>query len=65
MDLEQFIVDRPYLYHLTSKENFDLIKKDRILYSANKLFKFCNLDPLQYRIKRKSIFILRKRVKRL
>lgn len=37
MDIEQFIEKRPYLYHLTSKENAENIIKHRYIYSTNKL----------------------------
>lgn len=37
MNIEKFILERPFVYHLTSKENFDNIIKHRRLFSANEL----------------------------
>lgn len=39
MDIQKFIKERPYLYHLTSKENAEHIIAQRRLYSANELIK--------------------------
>lgn len=37
MEIKKFIQDRPYLYHLTSKENAQNIINERRLFSTNKL----------------------------
>ncbi|HEY5463227.1 MAG TPA: hypothetical protein VIJ95_08220 [Hanamia sp.] len=37
MEIEKFIQDRPYLYHLTSKENAMKIINQKSLYSTNRL----------------------------
>lgn len=37
MDLQKFIQERPYLYHLTSEKNATNIIKEKKLYSANTL----------------------------
>lgn len=37
MDLERFIQQRPYLYHLTNVQNAESILADRKLYSANQI----------------------------
>jgi hypothetical protein len=37
MNLQDFITARPFLYHLTSDNNYPLIIADRILYSTNQL----------------------------
>ena len=39
MDIEKFIKERPYLYHLTSKTNSTHIIAQKQLYSANELIK--------------------------
>lgn len=39
MDIQKFIKDRPYLYHLTSKENAEHIMAQKRLHSANELIK--------------------------
>lgn len=42
MDIQQFIEKRPFLYHLTSKENAKHIITQRRLFSANELIKMSN-----------------------
>lgn len=39
MNIEKFIEQRPYLYHLTSKSNAKLIIEEKRLYSANELIR--------------------------
>lgn len=39
MEIEKFIKERPYLYHLTRKSNVDLIIAENKIYSANELIK--------------------------
>ena len=39
MNIERFISLRPYLYHLTSKENAEKIVDGRVLYSTNELLR--------------------------
>lgn len=50
MDIQKFIEARPYLYHLTSKENAEIIKSEKRLYSANELIRMSNNEshlPIQ------------------
>jgi hypothetical protein len=42
MDIEKFIVERPYLYHLTSKSNAELIIEKKMIYSTNELVRLSN-----------------------
>lgn len=39
MNIEKFIKERPYLYHLTSRSNSKLIIEEKRIYSANELIK--------------------------
>jgi len=39
MDIQKFITERPFLYHLTSKENVAQIVEAKKLYSTNELIK--------------------------
>lgn len=55
MDLEKFIEQRPYLYHLTSKANSANIIKRRLLFSANQLITDSKLADLQ-KMKREKRF---------
>ena len=42
MNLEKFIKERPYLYHLTKASNADLIIAEKKIYSANELICMAN-----------------------
>jgi hypothetical protein len=42
MNIEKFIKERPYLYHLTSNSNAKLIIAEKRIYSANELIKMSN-----------------------
>jgi hypothetical protein len=51
MDINKFIKERPYLYHLTSRENASKIIEQRRIYSANMLIDLS--DEIEYeKIKR-------------
>lgn len=47
MDLEQFIQQTPYLYHLTSQANADNIIRQKRLLSANELITLSGDDSIQ------------------
>jgi hypothetical protein len=47
MDLQKFTAERPYLYHLTSRENADNILSTNTLFSANTLIDMTNDALLQ------------------
>lgn len=51
MEIEKFIQDRPYLYHLTSKENALKIINQKRLYSTNRLIDLSG-NPDYKKIKR-------------
>ncbi len=53
MDLEQFIIKTPYLYHLTSQANAANIIAQRLLYSANELITRSGDEGIQ-NVKRKK-----------
>lgn len=47
MDIQKFIISRPYLYHLTSSQNADNISSTKNLFSANTLIDMTNDESLQ------------------
>lgn len=53
MDLQKFIEKRPYLYHLTSKENAQTIIEQRRLYSTNSLIEMAG-DEVHFAIQRQK-----------
>lgn len=53
MDLNKFIEQRPFLYHLTSKDNAPNILKQRKLFSANQLITASEVDEIQ-KVKREK-----------
>lgn len=55
MDLDKFIVQKPYLYHLTYKENLESIFKTGTLYSAEYLFKLSGDSKAQRYITTKRV----------
>ncbi|MEI6265819.1 MAG: hypothetical protein WCP74_11990 [Sphingobacteriia bacterium] len=44
MNIEKFILERPFIYHLTSQDNFDNIIKHRSLLSANELISLSGIE---------------------